>query len=244
MRAFPRAWVRMKRAALGCGASVVGLATLLAIAALTPRHWGNFWGNSPPRPGCDLPIYVVGDGMHTNFWIPVRSPIFDWTQQVREVGKQPLSAYRYLQFGWGDRIFYMETPSWSEVRPTNALRALFAPHNAAALLLKGYDRPPQSGPETVRCLNLSPADYLALMAFLQASLQRDAQGKPLRLGSGQDGDSSFYAATGQYSILRTCNSWTADGLRRANVNTPLWGGLAPAVMHQLQDSCTCDGSQS
>jgi uncharacterized protein (TIGR02117 family) len=239
MRYFPRVnWVGVRRVALGCGASLLATAMLLAIAALTPRRWGN----SPTPPGCGFLIYVLGDGMHTNLWVPVQSPLFDWNQQVGAVGRQPLSTYRYLQFGWGDRRFYMETPSWAQVRPTDALRALFAPQNAAALLLKGHTSPPQAGSETVRCLRLSQEDYVALMTFLEASFQRDAQGKTLRLGSGQDGDSSFYAATGHYSILRTCNSWTADALRQANANTPLWGGLAPAVMRQLQDSCTCGRS--
>jgi uncharacterized protein (TIGR02117 family) len=228
-------WSRVKRLARVSAIGGLGVTTLLAIAALTPRQWAT----SPPPVGCDLPIYISGDGMHTNIWIPVRSPVFDWNQHLGRVGKQPLNTHRYLQFGWGDRRFYMETPSWSEVRPTQALRALFAPANASALLVKGHSALPASPPETLRCINLSPEDYLALMTFLQASFERDSQGNLQRLGSGQDGDSSFYAATGHYSILRTCNSWTADGLRAAHVNTPVWGGLAPAVMHHLSDSCTC-----
>lgn len=228
-------WMRVKRLVQYGAISGLSITTLLIIAALTPRQWGT----SPTRTGCDYPVYISGDGMHTNFWIPVRSPVFDWNQHLGAVGKQPLTTHRYLQFGWGDRRFYMETPSWAEVRPTEALRALLAPFNASALLVKSHPTLPASPPETLRCINLSPEDYLGLMAFLQASFQRDSQGRLQRLGSGQDGDSSFYAATGHYSILRTCNSWTADGLRAARVNTPVWGGLAPAVMHHLRDSCSC-----
>jgi len=218
-------------------ASVLVTAALLAIAALTPRQWSN----GTQSKACTFPIYVSGDTMHTNLFVPVHTKIFDWNQQLNLglIGQQPASNYRYLQFGWGDRIFYMETPSWSEVQPTNALRALFAPNNASALFVKGHATLPKYPNETLRCINLSPTDYLALMTFIQTTFQLDKEGLKHRLGSGQDQDSSFYAANGHYSVLKTCNSWTADGLRAANVNTPLWGGLAPAVMHHLQDSCNC-----
>ncbi|MEO1558483.1 MAG: DUF2459 domain-containing protein [Cyanobacteria bacterium J06632_19] len=30
-------------------------------------------------------------------------------------------------------------------------------------------------------------------------------------------------------MLRTCNTWTADALRKANINTPLWDSLSFAA---------------
>ena len=208
---------------------------LLTVAALTPRQW-----HASPQPAdCRFSVYVSGGAMHTNFFVPVRNEAFDWSQHLdlAALGKQASTNYRYLQFGWGDRIFYLETPSWDKINILSALRSLLL-QNPAALFVKGHPSVPQYSNETLRCISLSKGNYLKLMHFIKASFQTN-QGKPLRIGTGQDGDSSFYAATGRYSSLKTCNSWIAEGLRTADVNTPLWGGLAPAVMRQLNNTCEC-----
>jgi uncharacterized protein (TIGR02117 family) len=219
---------------LSCGISV--MLVLLAIAALTPRKWGAL----PPSGDCNYKIYVSGGAMHTNLIIPVRNSIFDWSQHLNleDIGGKPSEKYRYLQFGWGDRIFYMETPSWQQISFTSALRALFL-QNSSAMFVKGHTTVPRYPAERLKCVNMGQEDYLALMKFIEDSFQASQQGKKLRLGSGQDRESGFYAANGRYSMLKTCNSWTANGLRAANVNTPIWGGLAPAVMEHIRNGCEC-----
>jgi uncharacterized protein (TIGR02117 family) len=229
--------VVLRRVGLYVSGSILTVLVVLAIAAITPRKWGSL----PPQGDCGLKIYVSGDVMHTNLIVPVSSTAFDWRKHLDldNVGNRSARDYRYLQFGWGDRIFYMETPSWAEMNYVSALRALLL-QNPSAIFVKGHPTVPHYPSEKLKCLSLSHSDYLALMKYIEASFQADAQGEKLRLGSGQDGESGFYAANGKYSMFRTCNSWTADALRAANVNTPLWGGLAPAVMFHLRDDCQCD----
>ena len=223
---------------VGLYGACVGLGTiaLLTIAALTPRQWH---ASSPPA-DCQFTVYVSGDQMHTNFFVPVRTTAFDWNQHLNlaTIGKQAAADYHYLQFGWGDRTFYVETPSWDQVSLPSAVRSLVL-QNPAALFVKGHTAVPHYPNETLKCVSLSKGNYLKLMHFIEASFQTDRQGNVQRISSGQDGDSSFYEANGHYSALKTCNSWIADGLRAADVNTPLWGGLALAVLHQLPASCEC-----
>ncbi|UBF29145.1 TIGR02117 family protein [Kovacikia minuta CCNUW1] len=219
---------------LSCG--ILAAFLLLAIASLTPRKWGTL----PPSGNCAYRIYVSGGAMHTNLITPLRNPIFDWNQHLKldMFGGKAAENYHYLQFGWGDRIFYMETPAWDQINPFSAMRALFL-QNSSAMFVKGHATIPRFPNEELKCVSLGQTDYLALMEFIQISFQLDQQGRKIRLGSGQDKESGFYAANGNYSILNTCNSWTANGLRAANVNTPLWGGLAPAVMHHIRNGCEC-----
>ncbi len=220
---------------LGGGLAIAGLAGLLAIATVIPRRW------TFPQPyACELPVYVASDGFHTNFFIPVETPVFNWRTvfDLDTIAQRSSQSYEYLQFGWGDRKFYIETPSWEQVRPTNALRALFYWRNPSALFIKGHPQLPHAGNEQLQCVKLDRADYLALMTFLQGTFQGSSS-RPQRLASGQDGASGFFAANGNYSVLMTCNSWTANGLRAANVNTPLWAGLAPPIMRQLRNGCDC-----
>jgi uncharacterized protein (TIGR02117 family) len=228
-------WRRLGRAiaygALGLGIGAAGL----AIAAVTPRKW-TFSQTEP----CEFTVYVSSDGFHTNFFVPVETTAYRWQEQLNlnQVGGDA-QTFRYLQFGWGDRGFFVETPTWEQVSATNALRALFAPNNASAMFVKGHSKPPDPAYGTVKCLRLGKTDYLALMIFINNSFQRNGQAEQ-RLASGQDQQSSFYAAYGSYSILNTCNTWTADGLRVANVNTPLWDGLAQPIMNQIRNGCTCN----
>jgi hypothetical protein len=80
-------------------------------------------------------------------------------------------------------------------------------------------------------------DYLQLMEFIQDSFQIDANGKEIRIGNGHNPHAGFYAAKGSYSLLRNCNSWTAEGLRKADVNTPFWDGLSSGIMLHLRSGC-------
>ena len=225
---------RLGRLVLG---GTIAAITLLTIAALTPRKWG-----AAPQTDCAVTVYVVGDYFHTNLIVPVKSAEFDWSQHLELTSlRRPNSKMEYLQFGWGDRIFYAETPSWDQINLLSAARSLLYWQNASAVFVKAHSTLPQPANEEVKCVRLSRADYLALTQFLQASFQQDAQGKHLSIRQDQDGQGGFFAATGHYSALKTCNSWTADGLRAANVNTPVWGGLAPAVMRQVGNGCQCSG---
>lgn len=108
------------------------------------------------------------------------------------------------------------------------------------MFVKGHTALPRHLNEDLKCVRLGKTDYLAMMTFIDRSFQTNLQGQKQRLGSGQDQQSGFYAATGYYSLLNTCNSWTANALQAANVNTPLWGGLAQPIMMHLQNGCICD----
>jgi uncharacterized protein (TIGR02117 family) len=213
---------------------VVGGA-ILAIAVLTPRKW-SFNQQEP----CEFTVYLSSDGFHTNVFIPVKTRVYDWKSRLTVNSVSHLSKRdRYIQLGWGDRRFYMETPSWGQVNPLEALRALFFWQNPTALFVKGHTTVPDVANEPLKCVRLGKTDYLAMMTFIDRSFQTNAQGEKHRLGSGQDQQSSFYAANGYYSILNTCNTWTANALRTANVNTPLWGGLATPIMNHLRNGCEC-----
>ncbi len=207
----------------------------LAIAVLTPRKW-----SFDQREPCEFTIYLFSDGFHTNLFVPAKTPAYDWTRRTSGLATEISAADRYIQLGWGDRRFYMETPDWNQVNPLEALRALFFWQNSTAMFVKGHPTIPHPPNEELKCLRLGKTDYLAMMTFIDRSFQTNAQGQKQRLGSGQDQQSGFYAATGYYSILNTCNSWTANALQTGNINTPLWGGLAQPIMMHLQNGCKCD----
>ncbi|WP_320073116.1 hypothetical protein [Nostoc sp. MG11] len=63
---------------------------------------------------------------------------------------------------------------------------------------------------------------------MQATFQVDVKGSKIRLYDGHTTNTGFYA------ILKTYNSWTAEGLRKANANTLLYDGLSFAMSLELK----------
>jgi uncharacterized protein (TIGR02117 family) len=222
--------------------TVFAIPMLLGLGYIIPTRLGR----SPQAP-CALDnqkIYVVGDITHTNIIVPVRNEVFDWGTylNLQSIGSDTEANYQYLAFGWGEREFYMNTPTPADFRWSNALRALLL-INQSVLYVQGLPTAPTLDANT-RCVRLSQANYLNLMQFIHRTFEQTPQGNKIRLQNGYTSNGGFYAAKGRYSILRTCNNWTAEGLRTAEVNTPLWAGLAPAVMFHLPKSCQCEKNES
>ncbi len=207
---------------------------LLAISAFIPRKWHYYLPTD-----CDMQICVSNTGVHFNIIVPTKNNFFDWHKffSISKVDIDPAPDYNYLSFGWGDKDFYMLTPSLSDLKFSTTLKALFIP-TSSVMYVKGYQVIPTD--LEVKCVRVSKNDYSRLMEYIQGSFQLDIKGKTVRLGNGHTVNAGFYAAVGSYSILRNCNSWTASGLRRANINTPLWDGLSTAIIFHLKNSCNLE----
>ena len=207
--------------------------TLMTIGYLTPRKWGNY-----SQTDCAIPIYIAREGIHTEIVVPVKNEYFNWNQYfpLKKIGREPNYEYKYLSFGWGDRAFMLETPTSGSINPVTVFNALFLP-TPSTLQVQGYRVLPQN--EETKCVKISGANYLRIVNFIKNSFQLDAGGNKLKISYGYHKNDSFYEANGSYSILRTCNDWTAEALRKGDVNTPLWSTLSPAIMFHLNSSCEC-----
>ena len=209
------------------------LAILLTIGYLTPRKWRNY-----SRTNCTIPIYVSNQGIHTEIIVPVENEYFNWHQYLplTEIGRDANSEYKYFSFGWGDRAFMLETPTSATINPVTAFNALFL-LTPSTVQVQGYLVFPRN--KETKCVKISGANYLKIVNFIKSSFQLDAGGNKIKIRYGYHNSDSFYEANGSYSILRTCNDWTAEALRKADVNTPLWSTLSPAIMFHLNSGCEC-----
>jgi uncharacterized protein (TIGR02117 family) len=221
-------WLKLCRAG---ATGIVAIVILLVIGYFTPRKWAY-----TPKTGCDYRVCVANVGIHTNIVVPVRNAIFDWRPllELRELKGKRAKSFQYLSFGWGDRLFYMQTPTPADLKLTNALDALFTP-GPSVMYVEGYAQRPR-GVE-LKCVPVTRQDYLQLMTFIQTSFQTNSQHQATLAGAGYNANASFYEAYGTYSIFRTCNAWTAEALRAADLNTPLWDASSSAVMYHLKNGC-------
>lgn len=167
-------------------------------------------------------VYVATNGVHTGLILPTRTGGVDWSPLVRpEHLADPRYAGHWLWFGWGDRDFYLNTPTWAQVSPRTALRALIG--SDATLIHVDHLLEPWPDATPVR---LTPAQYRRLTAGIRGSFDL-TRAQPIR---GYDVADVFYPARGHYDALRTCNWWTGRMLGEAGVRVGVWTPFSATVM--------------
>lgn len=175
------------------------------------------------EPDDGITIFVRTNGVHTGVVVPANAAGVDWSDRIRS-GDAPdwPTTPRWLAFGWGDRDFYLNTPTWAEFSLLRGLRAVTGQGTTLVHVdLLDAVRPG----ETVRPLRITPEQYRRLAAFIDATF---ADRREVIRGYGQD--DVFYGARGHYNAFRTCNVWTSEALRAAGIRTALWSPFDDGVM--------------
>lgn len=186
-------------------------------------------GEKPKSIG--VQVFVVSNGVHTDICLPIRNNIQDWRDLFPLEEEFPGRTVRYLCFGWGDLNFYVNTPSWADLKVRTSLKAIFWPSETAL-----HVTPWSNEPEVhTRCrrLFLSEDRYRKLCDFIEAHLLLESTGGAHRIRRGFGGGDAFYQSKGSYHLLRTCNEWTSEALHVAGVQTAIWAPFAQSVMMHL-----------
>ena len=221
----------MKRFAVRAARIVLSaLAALLAVYILAAGVLGlaGVGGEAtPPSQGDDIEIFIVSNGVHTDFVMPMATRQRDW--RVLAPNAAPES---FVAIGWGDWEFYLSTPTWGDLKATTVLRAALG-LNATVLHVEHTGAPPPPS-DRVRSVRLGSAQYARLAAHIDGSFARDASRGYRRIPGVRYNDfDAFYEATGQYSVINTCNEWIRAGLSEAGVRTPVWSPFTWAIFHHL-----------
>jgi uncharacterized protein (TIGR02117 family) len=222
----------MKRnwARVGWWAARVALGVVVVV--LTYAVAGLIGGTIPTNPAWVQPrdgirIYVEDNGIHTGIVVPVQAAGVDWRDLPApgDLRDPRFAGYGWRAFGWGDRAFYLETPTWADVRPLTVLRAAFG--STRTVFHAEAIPEPQTG-KHVRALTLTPDQYRRLAAFIRATVVERGARVP-----GYGRHDMFAEARGTYSAVRTCNAWTGEALRAAGVRIGAWTPFPVTVMAWL-----------
>jgi uncharacterized protein (TIGR02117 family) len=180
-------------------------------------------------------IYVCSNGVHTDIAMPIKTDQLDWRSifPVKSF-KAVDSTFKYIEIGWGDKGFYLYTPTWADLKFKTAFKAIFFLDSAAMHVT--YDRyVPDPSPKACHKINISTAQYQQLITYITASFDMH-NGKPAVFpGKGYDLNDNFYEAKGHYSFLKTCNVWTSEGLSAAGIEQGLWSPFEGGVMSGYSD---------
>ena len=172
-------------------------------------------------------IYIIDNGYHSGLILPAAAEGIDLSMIFRPTDlPDPNDAGDWLIFGWGDREFYLNTPTWAEVKPRTIVSALIG-SKEALLHVDHVKRPDEAvAPRPIR---LSRAAYRRLVARILADTKRGADGFPMVI-PGYGSRDVFYPAHGRYTLFQTCNNWTRDVLAEAGVKVGWWTPFSSGVM--------------
>src|SRR4051794_1739880 len=109
----------MRKAVRFLAMLVVAVVLAATLGTLVPRP---LWPAAAAGEGTRH-ILVLKNPIHTDIAIPVDDAVRQRFRFLVDAGI-PADApeVRYIVFGWGGRAFYLETPSWSELKAVPVLK--------------------------------------------------------------------------------------------------------------------------
>ncbi|HEY0030514.1 MAG TPA: TIGR02117 family protein [Bacteroidia bacterium] len=179
-------------------------------------------------------IYIQSNGVHTDFTLPVRYGNLNWSRMLPysdfEIAD---STFNYISLGWGDKGFFLDTPTWADLKFSTAFNAAFGLGSTAMhVAYKRYQ--PKEG-ERCKKLILSEEQYRRLILYILSSFKMESK-KPMLINhSGYTSYDKFYEANGSYSMFKTCNVWTGSGLQSIKVKIGIWTPFQGGIIEHLNE---------
>jgi len=125
--------------------------------------------NKKPTQKDDVTIYIQTNGVHTDIVVPVTNSIKDWSKLLKHSNTlKSNTSFDYLALGWGDKGFYLETPSWAELKLTTAFKAAFSLGETAMHTV--YQKNMHES-ATCKKIQISNQDYEKLVTFITNSFE-------------------------------------------------------------------------
>lgn len=158
-------------------------------------------------------IYLISNGVHLNIIIPknqLSSKLLDGLRYFKDDN--------YFSFGWGDKKFYLNTPTWGDLTFNNAFRALFL-KSPTLIHLARYSTINVDWVE----IKVSQNQLNKINQYIYKTFYFNPQNKKILLNNkGYSFNDDFYEALGSYSCFRTSNSWVNTGLKESDIKACLW----------------------
>jgi uncharacterized protein (TIGR02117 family) len=126
----------------------------------------------------------------------------------------------YLEFSWGDREYFPHPGPGVGL----ALKAAFRSSGSIIHVVGVRGNPASSYPNAeIIAIGLDAAGLERLVQFVSAEFVRADADSAGEARPGLSENARFYLAHGNFSILRTCNTWVAEALAAAQLPIdPAW----------------------
>lgn len=180
----------------------------------------------------EITIFILSNGVHTDLVVPVKNEIKDWSSVVKysnTTGKD--TTLDYLAIGWGDKGFYLDTPTWADLTFSTAFKAVFG-LNSTAIHATFHKKLIEN--KLCTKLIISKEQYKKLIKYIDKSFRKSATDEyifiPTNAVTGRD--DSYYEAVGSYNLFGTCNTWANNGLKACGQKACLWTPFDTGILYQ------------
>ena len=169
----------------------------------------------------EIPIYILTNGVHTDVVLPIKNEHYDWSNKLKfEHTKSKDTTYQYVALGWGDKGFYLETPTWDDLKASTAIKAATG-LSSSAMHVTFYKHLKEN--KSCKKIQISLENYQNLIAFINESFQTKSRDfLKIETDAVYGKHDVFYEANGSYSLFYTCNSWANQALKAANQKAAFW----------------------
>lgn len=186
--------------------------------------------NSPK----EMAIYILTNGVHTDIVLPVKTQYVDWSKQLRyKHTKSVDSSYKYVAMGWGDKGFYLQTPTWADLKFSVAVKAVTGLSSTA--MHTTYYKSMVEG-ENCKKIWISKAQYQKLVAHISDTFQKNASDNfiHIKTDANYGTTDAFYEANGSYSLFATCNTWVNSALKGIGAKACLWTAFDSSIFDKYE----------
>lgn len=180
-----------------------------------------------------ISIYILSNGVHTDIVVPLKNEIKDWSNEISYLDtKAKDSTKNLLAFGWGDKGFYLDTPTWADLKFSTAAKAVTGV-STSAMHVTFYGNIKEN--ESCKKILISESQYKKMIQYIENSFQLDSSNKIQRIGTHSYGKNDiFYEAKGSYNLFYTCNTWANETLKAANQKAALWTVLDKGIFYHYE----------
>ncbi|MFK7783788.1 MAG: TIGR02117 family protein [Crocinitomicaceae bacterium] len=177
----------------------------------------------------EISVYIRSNGVHTDICMPTTTHQKDWLELFDVDDYKDQNHLDYIAIGWGDKGFFLDTPTWAELKASTAIKAIFLP-SPTAMHVEFMDKPQSS--ETIREVKISRKSYFRMIHFVESTFLMKDNVPILIPGHGYGLTDNFYEAHGNYHMFNTCNVWTNDAMKSASIPTSIFSILPEGnLMH-------------
>lgn len=178
-----------------------------------------------------ITIYIQSNGIHTDVVFPANSLFENWYAFIDPTEYKDQGDQSWISIGWGDKGFFLDTPTWADLKFSTAFNAAFLPSSTAMHI--AYSGEPNTDENRIKT-TISKTQYQQMIQFVKSTFLLK-NNKPILIpDKGYGENDNFYEAKGSYHMFKTCNTWTNEVLKIGGVRTSLYALYSDGIIEPLK----------
>lgn len=170
----------------------------------------------------DKNVYLLYDDVHSDLAFNLEEVSEEWIKNLPLVKNKTRG---YIAFGWGDKETYLNTPTWDNLKTSTALKALFIKTPSLMHVSYYHDIIYFTGVKVIK-IDKNQSQTIKESIFKSFNFKE-------KWYKGYGKNDIFYTSPYKYTLFNTCNAWTGETLRDANVSMSYWTPFTHNIINAL-----------